>query len=68
MTGCLVLVADHPERGQLFAACDPSVRFTGARVGGSRLSAVLAPYNNESAARAALVAAGAANIRERGRP
>lgn len=60
MTGKLrVVEAEHPERGRLFAAIDPSVRFVEAAVAELRFGAFLTPFASEEAARAALEAAGA---------
>lgn len=54
----LVVTARHPSIGVLFAAVDPSARFTEARVAQCRLGAVLAPYPSEADAREALIAVG----------
>lgn len=54
-----VLQAEHPERGTLFAAVDPSVRFIEGGVRGSRFAARLAPFPDEASARQALKSAGA---------
>ncbi|WP_324748785.1 hypothetical protein SH591_08690 [Sphingomonas sp. LY54] len=54
-----MLSGQHPDKGLLFAAIDPAVRFTEPRLGDSRLAALLAPYPSEADARAALESAGA---------
>ena len=54
------LTGTHPELGTVYAAIDPSARYTTPAVRPSRLAAVLAPFCCEEAARAALRGAGAA--------
>lgn len=54
-----VLQAEHPERGALWAAIDPAVRFIEGGVRESRFAARLAPFADEASARTALKAAGA---------
>lgn len=54
-----VLTAEHPERGVLYAAVDPAVRFVEGGVRESRFGARLAPFRDEASARLALKAAGA---------
>lgn len=58
----LYLVGQHPDRGALWAAVEPSVRFAKAEVAERRFGAYLAPFHTEAEARAALVAAGASLI------
>jgi hypothetical protein len=52
-----VLTADHPTRGLLWAAFDPSARYIVPTVAHSRWSARMAPFNSEDEARKALAAA-----------
>ena len=54
-----LLTATHPERGTLFAAIDPAVRFVAGEVRDRRFSAFLAPFPDEASARMALKSAGA---------
>lgn len=54
-----VLQAEHPTRGILFAAVDPSVRFIEGAVRESRFAARLAPFPDEASARVALKSSGA---------
>lgn len=54
-----LLIAEHPERGRLFAAVDPSVHHIEAGIRDSRFGARLAPFRTREEAEAALVAAGA---------
>lgn len=54
-----VITAEHPERGTLWAAVDPGVRFIEGAVRDSRFAARLAPFPDEASARFALKAAGA---------
>lgn len=54
-----MLSGQHPDKGLLFAAIDPAVRFAEPEVRDSRLGALLAPYPSEADARAALERAGA---------
>lgn len=56
---CRVITAEHPKRGTLWAAVDPSVRFIEGGVRDSRFAARLAPFTDEKAALAALEAEGA---------
>ena len=58
-----ILMADGPA-GALYAAIAPVSEYIQGRVSDYRLTAVLAPYRSEDEARAALVAAGAENVRE----
>lgn len=55
----LYLVGQHPDRGALWAAVEPNVRFAKAEVSDRRWGAYLTPFKSEVDARAALVAAGA---------
>lgn len=57
------LIGQHPRRGELWAAIDPSARFLKAEIAERRFSAYLAPFASEDDARAALVAAGAQHIK-----
>lgn len=52
------ITAQHPERGELFAGFDPTVRFVVPRVAESRFSARLAPFKSRAEAAAALIAEG----------
>lgn len=61
MSGPTLFLADRAD-GTLFAYVTPA-RFTEPAVAMSRLGAVLHPYPDEAAARAALVEAGGANVR-----
>jgi hypothetical protein len=54
-----VIIAEHPGRGRLYAAIDPTVRFITPGVRESRFAARLAPFMDEASARIALKAAGA---------
>jgi hypothetical protein len=54
-----VITGEHPERGLLYAAIDPAVRFVEGGVRDSRFAARLAPFSDEAHARQALKAAGA---------
>lgn len=56
MVGVL-LTAEHPTRGRLFAAVDPSARFIVPCVEESRYGARLHPFPDEQTAQAALDAA-----------
>ncbi len=56
------LIAEHPTRGQLWAAVDGNARFLKAEIAPTRFSAYLAPFTTEEDARAALTAAGALRI------
>ena len=58
--GIALLTGEHPERGLLYAAIVPAVRFTEGKVGDSRLAAHLAPFRDEASALAALSASAAA--------
>jgi hypothetical protein len=58
-SGKLLLTADHPQQGILWAAVDPMARFVEAGVRHSRFGARLAPFTDEASARCALKAAGA---------
>ena len=60
MTPPTFLTARHSERGVLWAAVDPNVRFLVPEIAERRFGAHLRPYPNEHDARAALIAAGAA--------
>jgi hypothetical protein len=53
-----VLAAEHPARGLLWAAFDPSVHHIVGKVGESRFAARLAPFKSRSEAEAALTGAG----------
>ena len=53
-----VLTAEHPKRGTLWVAWNPSVRFVVPGVRDSRFAARLAPFPDEASARAALKKAG----------
>lgn len=55
----MILSAQLDGGNRVFAAVDPSVRFTKGEVRGSRLGALLAPFKTEIEARAALLEAGA---------
>lgn len=57
------LVGELPDKRRMFA-CVAVSRFTEPKVDDSRLGACLRPYPDETAARAALEAAGAGNIKE----
>lgn len=54
-----LLTAEHPERGTLWAAVDPSVHHIEGRVSDMRFGARLAPFRSRAEAVAALEAAGA---------
>jgi hypothetical protein len=54
-------------RGTLYAAVDPTARFVTPAVKEMRFASLLSPFADEAAARAALEAAGASNIRETSR-
>lgn len=57
-----------PDGSERWAAIDTSAHHLEARMGERRFGAYLAPFTNEVAARAALIAAGAVNIEaEQGR-
>jgi hypothetical protein len=59
----IILTAEGADGGPpLFACVDAGVRFVQPRIGDSRLMAVLAPFPDEEAARAALTAAGGVNV------
>lgn len=53
----LVLTAEHPTRGVLFAAVDPTARFIVPSVEQTRFGARLHPFPSEAAAQVALNAA-----------
>lgn len=53
-----LLTANHPERGLLWAAVDPSVHHIEGRVSDMRFGARPAPFKSRADARAALEAAG----------
>lgn len=59
-----LLAAEHPERGTLWAAVDPSVHHIEGRVAELRFGARLAPFKSHEEAQAALVAAGCVLNRE----
>lgn len=59
-----IIAAHHPELGAMFAAVDPSARFTTPGLRPSRFAAQLAPFRDERDAIAALNSAGA-TIEER---
>jgi len=61
MSGPL-LIGDHPD-GALRFAYVAETRFTVPAVAASRMGAVLRPYPDEAAARAALTDVGASNVR-----
>ncbi len=52
-----LLTAEHPTRGHLFAAVDPTARFIVPSVEGSRFAARLHPFPCEQSARDALAVA-----------
>lgn len=54
-----VITAEHPKRGTLWAAFDPSARFIVPKIGESRFAARLAPFPDEATARWELKRAGA---------
>jgi hypothetical protein len=56
------LTGKHFKRGLLWATIDPAAKFTGSEVAETRLGGYLKLFTSEEAARAALLAAGAANI------
>lgn len=58
MSKTLVLIAEHPERGRLYAVVDPASRFVEGRVCERKFAAFLAPFPDELSARQALKAAG----------
>lgn len=58
----LFLIGQHPDRGALWAAVEPNVRYAKAEIAERRFGAYLAPFQTEAAARAALAAAGASLI------
>jgi hypothetical protein len=58
MTKTRVLSSEHPDRGTLYAAVDPGVRFIVGGVRESRFAARLAPFADEASARQALEGAG----------
>lgn len=53
----LVLTAEHPTRGVLFAAVNPAARFVVPAVEGTRFAARLHPFPCEQSARDALAVA-----------
>jgi hypothetical protein len=53
-----VLTAEHPTRGLLWAAFDPSVHHIVGKVAESRFSARLAPFKSREQAETALIAEG----------
>lgn len=57
------LAGSHPD-GQPRFACIGQAQFTEPQVGTGRLSAALRPFPDEAAARAALDAAGAVDVKE----
>ena len=59
MRGACFISAEHPKRGTLFAAFDPSARFVEGRVCERKFAAFLAPFPDEASARMALKSAGA---------
>lgn len=58
-----ILIADGPH-GALYAGISPYVAYVTPKVADHRLTAVLAPFRDEEAARAALIAAGGSEVRE----
>jgi hypothetical protein len=56
----LLLTGNHPERGTLWAAIDPTVHHVEGAVRETRFGARLAPFKNIEEAEAALIAVGAA--------
>ena len=54
----MIVSAQLDGGNRVFAAVDPSIRFTKGEVRESRLGALLAPFRTEIEARAALEAAG----------
>lgn len=59
-----VLIGNAPEGGLLFACIDPEVRFIEPGVARTRFAAILHPFPFEERAKAALIMAGAADVRE----
>lgn len=59
MGSATFIEAHHPTDGKLIACVDASARFTKPRLASGRLAALLAPFPDEAAARAALREAGA---------
>jgi hypothetical protein len=55
----LIIEAEHPRDGRLFAAVAPEVKFTEGGVRPSRMGAMLAPFRSQELALAAIAAAGA---------
>lgn len=53
-----VITAQHPSRGTLYAAIEPTARFVRPEVRDSRFGARLAPFASINDAKAALTAAG----------
>lgn len=58
----VLLTAEHPTRGRLFAAVDPAARFVVPQVAETRFAARLNPFTDEADARAALDAACSDNL------
>jgi hypothetical protein len=58
-----ILTADGPN-GKLLAAVDPGVHHVEGRVANRKFAALLTPFKDPQSARAALEAAGAAEVRE----
>jgi hypothetical protein len=56
------LIGRHRDSGLLWASIDPHARFSRSEIGEHRFAAYLAPFTDEGAARAALIAAGAERI------
>lgn len=54
----LIIDAAHDQLGRVFVAVDPAARYVEGKVANCRLGALLSPYADEQAARAALAAAG----------
>lgn len=55
----LILEAEHPTEGRLFAAVAPEARFVEGGLRPGRMAALLAPFKSEELARSAIEAAGA---------
>ncbi len=61
--GSSILKGERPDGGVLFAGVSAEARFVAPEVSTLRFAAILNPFHDEAAARAALEAAGATNIK-----
>lgn len=59
-----VFQGEHRAHGSLFAAVDGAARYVTSKVQGLRFASLLTPFPDETAARSALVDAGASDVWE----